>query len=382
MPKRKKTGKRARGEGSVTHRKDGRWQTSMPLGGGKRKYFYGETQSEALEKLHVAQEQQRQGKLATGRQQTVAQFLEEDWLEKVHRNRIRYNSHKTYRGHLKNHVLPAFGHVKLQNLTAYQIETLYSKMQQKGYKAETIRSIHSMLHKAFSDAVRWKRLSHNICDDVQQPAAEEYEMHPLTKEQAKLLIETVKGTELEAIIPLALGTAMRAGEILGLLWSNTDLIEQVIHIKKTAYRVINQGMVSAEPKTVKSKSKVNLPQFVVDALLAHRERQAEKRLKAGDRWKEYDLVFTNRVGGYMSHEYYLGKKFKETLKKANLPEMRFHDLRHSAATILLVMGVHPKQAQEILRHSNISTTMNRYSHVLPSMQRKVMDDLDTFFKDE
>ena len=106
---------------------------------------------------------------------------------------------------MKNHVLPAFGHVKLQNLTAYQIETLYSKMQQKKYRAETIRSIHAMLHKAFKDAVRWKRLSHNVCDDVQQPGAEEYEMTPLTKEQAKLLIETVKGTELEAIIPLALG---------------------------------------------------------------------------------------------------------------------------------------------------------------------------------
>ena len=84
----------------------------------------------------------------------------------------------------------------------------------------------------------------------------------------------------------------------------------------------------------------------------------------------------------MSHEYYLGKKFKQMLREADLPEMRFHDLRHSAATILLIMGVHPKQAQEILRHSNIATTMNRYSHVLPSMQKKVMNDLDTFFKDE
>ena len=175
---------------------------------------------------------------------------------------------------------------------------------------------------------------------------------------------------------------MRAGEILGLLWADIDFKEKVIHIKRTAYRVTKQGIVSSEPKTGKSKSKINVPQFVIDALLLHQERQAEKRAKAGTKWEEHNLVFTNRVGGYMSREYYLGIKFKQMLKKANLPKMRFHDLRHSAATILLIMGVHPKQAQEILRHSNIATTMNRYSHVLPSMQKKVMDDLDTFFKNE
>ncbi len=184
MTKRKKTGKRGRGEGSVTQRKDGRWQTSMKVEGRPRKYFYGATQAEALDKLHVAQEQQRQGKLATGPQQTVKQFLE-DWLENVHRYKIRYNTLRTYRGHLKKHVLLAIGHIKLRNLTAYHIETLYSKMQQQKYKAGTIRSLHCMLRKAFGDAVRWKRLSHNICTDVRQPSEEESELQLLTEEQSR-----------------------------------------------------------------------------------------------------------------------------------------------------------------------------------------------------
>ncbi len=381
MTKRKKAGKRGRGEGSVTHRKDGRWQTSMMLEGRKRKYFYGETQAEALEKLHIAQEQQRQGKLATGPQQTVAQFLE-DWLENVHRHKIRETSYLIYRGHLNLRVLPAFGHIKLKNLTAYHIETLYSRMQQKGHKSETIRSLHRMLHKAFGDAVRWKRLSHNICDDVQQPSEEEFEMQLLTQEQAKVLIETVKGTPLEAIIPLALGTALRGGEILGLLWSHIDFEEKSLTVKRTVYRIPKQGVVASEPKTAKSKSKLLLPQFVIDALLLHRERQAHMRLKAGDKWEEHNLVFTNLVGKFMSRQYHLGTKFKQMLKQANLPDMRFHDLRHSSATILLEMGVHPKLVQNLLRHAKIATTMDRYSHVRPRMQRKVMDDLDTLFQDK
>jgi integrase len=381
MTKRKKTGKRGRGEGSVTQRKDKRWQTSMMLENGKRKYFYGKTQAEALDKLHVAQEQQRQGKLATGPQQTVKQFLE-DWLEKVHRFKIRYNSLTTYRHLLKNHVLPALGHLKLRNLTAYDIETLYSKMQQKKLKAETIRGVHRVLHKAFGDAVRWKRLPHNICDDVQQPSEEEFEMQLLTEEQAKVLIETVKGTPLEAIIPLALGTALRGGEILGLLWSHIDFEEKSLTVKQTAYRVEGEGIVTSEPKTTESKSKILLPQFVVDVLLLHRERQTHMRLKAGDKWEEHDLVFPNSKGKFMTYQYYFGDKFKKMLKKANLPEMRFHDLRHSCATILLEMGVHPKLVQNLLRHAKLATTMDRYSHVRPKMQRKVMDDLDIVFLDK
>ncbi len=379
--KRKKTGKRARGEGSVTLRKDGRWQTSMTLEGRKRKYFYGENQAEALEKLHLAQEQQRKGKLATGRQQTVAQFLE-DWLENMHRHNLRESSYRIYRNNLSKHALPAFGHLKLQKLNAYEIETLYAKMQQKGYKAETIRSVHRTLRKAFGDAVRWKRLSHNPSDDVKQPGAEEFEAQTLTHEQAKQLIIAAKGTALEALIPLALTTAMRRGEFVGLKWQDINFEEKTLYVRRTVSQVKGKGLVASEPKTAKSKSKLMLPQFVVDALLLQRERQIQMRLDAGDKWQENDLVFSNMHGTFMARQDYLYVRFKKLLAKAGLPDMRFHDLRHSAATILLVMGVHPKQVQEILRHSNISITMNRYAHIIPSMQHKLMDDLDTLFKSE
>jgi len=379
--KRKKTGKRARGEGGVTLRKDGRWQTSMTLEGKGRKYFYGETQAEALEKLHTAQEQQRKGKLVTGPQQTVAQFLE-DWLENIHKHLIRDNSYLIYRRNLNNYILPAFGTTKLQKLTAYQIETLYAQMRQKKHRAETIRSVHRTLHKALGDAVRWKRLSYNICDDVKQPSEEKFEMQPITQEQAKHLIDAAKGTLFETLIPMALATAMREGELAGLRWSDIDFEEKNLHVRRTAYRYPKRGVVVAEPKTESSKSKIMLPQFVLDSLLLQREQQAQMRMKSGDKWQERDLVFCNTYGGFIIQSYHFSIKFKQLLKKADLPDMRFHDLRHSSATILIAMGVHPKQIQELLRHSNITTTMNKYGHVLPSMQRKVMDDLDKIFKSE
>ncbi len=381
VTKRKKTGKRPRGEGGVTLRKDGRWQTSMTLENRERKYFYGETQAEALEKLHTAQEQQRQGKLATGPQQTVKQFLE-DWLYNVHRQQVRRNTYRIYKNNLNTHILPAFGHVKLQKLSAYQIETLYARMLQKKYKAETIRSVHRTLRKALSDAVRWKRLGYNPCNDVKQPSAEKFETHPIMKEQAKILIEVAKGTLFETLIPMALTTAMREGELAALTWKDIDFEQKCLRVQQTVYFYPEEGLVSSEPKTESSKSQIMLPQFVIDSLLLQRERQAQARLKAGKKWQDLDLVFCNTTGGFLRQGYHFSIKFKQLLEKAGLPDMRFHDLRHSAATILITMGVHPKQIQELLRHSNITTTMNIYGHVFPSMQRKVMDDLDDIFKQE
>lgn len=138
------------------------------------------------------------------------------------------------------------------------------------------------------------------------------------------------------------------------------------------------GLVENDPKTESSRRKIVLPQFVLEALKRHREYQAEVRDKAGAAWQEKDLVFANHLGGFIERAH-LNLWLKQLLKQAGLPEMRFHDLRHSAATILLKMNVNPKQVQELLGHSSIVITMDRYSHVLPDMQRGVMEKLDDFF---
>ncbi len=380
MVRKKKTGRRGRGEGALYQRKDRRWSGSIEIEGQgkrKRKYFYGETKQEVQDKVNTALYEQKQGKLATGPQQTVEQYLE-DWLENVHKHKIRDSSYAVYRQLLNNHVLPAFGHVKLQKLTTRHIDTLYVSKLKEGYASETIRAIHRMLHAAFDDAVRWKRISSNVCDDVKPPRPEQHETQTLTKEQSKQLLEADKEHRLRALLTLALATGMRRGELLGLEWRDIDFEERSLYIQRTINRIGKKGIVVSEPKTVKSKSKIMLPQFAIDALQSHREQQEEKRKEAGKAWYENDLVFPNSIGKFLEPGR-LHIWFKKLLKEAGLPDMRFHDLRHSAATILLGMGVHPKLVQELLRHSNISMTMDRYSHVLPSMQRKMMDDFDDFF---
>jgi len=368
---------RSHGEGTISQRKDGRWQAQISIGDGKRKTFYGKTKKEVQEKLRVAINEQKQGKLALSSNQTVKQFLD-DWLENVHKHRIRPNTYGIYRQLLDNHILPAIGHVKLNKLTSREVDTLYSAKLKAGYASETVRAMHRTLHRAFDDAVRWKLVSSNICDDVEVPRSVEYEIQVLTKEQAQILLDAAKGHSLEALLTLALATGMRRGEMLGLRWNDINFEDRSLYIRRTMYRVTGQGAIENEPKTLKSKGEIMLPQFAIDALLLHKSLQADIKIKAGDRWRENDIVFCNRFGRFMTPQQ-LTVWFKKLLKDANLPDMRFHDLRHSAATILLGMGVHPKLVQELLRHSNISQTM-KYSHANSSMQRSMMDGLDQFFK--
>ncbi len=369
---------RSHGEGTITQRKDGRWQAQISLGDGKRKTFYGKTKKEVREKLRVAINEQKQGKLALGSSQTVKQFLD-DWLENFHKSGIRYHSYVTYRNFIKNHILPSFGHVKLEKLTSRQIDTFYSERLKSGFAAETVRGIHRMLHKAFADAVRWKLVSYNVCDEVKQPRADEYEKQILTEQQAKKLLEAAKSHTLEAMLTMAVATGMRQGELLGLKWDDIDFEKRIISIRRTAYAVTGKGIVVDDPKTAVSKAKIMIPQFVVDALVLHKARQEEIKVKSGEKWRENGIVFCNHFGGFM-HAHYVRDLFKRLLRDANLPGMRFHDLRHSAATLLLGMGIHPKLVQSLLRHSDIAQTM-KYSHIQPSMQQNMMDDLDKHFKE-
>jgi integrase len=194
------------------------------------------------------------------------------------------------------------------------------------------------------------------------------------------LLEAAKENRLLCLLTLALATGMREGELLALHWQEIDLEKRVLQVRYTVGYINHQGIVISEPKTENGRRSITLPQFAVDELRRHRERQAQARETAGEKWKEHGLVFTNRNGRNIDRNY-LRVLFKKLLKKAGLPDIRFHDLRHSAATILLSMGVPAKVVQEILGHSSISITLNIYAHVLPGMQEEAMEKMDDWFGD-
>ena len=361
----RKSRRRGRGEGSVFQRKDGRWVVQVELGDGKRKQFYVTSQSEGIKKLREVQHELEQGTLPTGPQQTVRQYLQY-WLEEVHRPTLFVGTYVKYRVFVYKHLIPALGHLRLQKLTPQHVQSLYRQKEQE-LSPGTIRLMHSVLRKALDTAVRWNLLARNVCDVVSPPREEKREMQTLTVEQAHKLLALVREHRLEMLLTMALVTGMRRGELLALRWSRVDLEGQSVHVSRTVGYVTGYGYVEAEPKTTAGKRVVMLPSFVVDMLRQHRAQQQEARLRVGSAWEDRDLVFVNRRGGYLNPAYLL-VVFKKVLAQAGLPHMRFHDLRHSAATILLSMNVHPKIVQEILGHSDISMTLNIYSHVVPSMQ--------------
>ena len=383
--KSKKTARRGRGEGAVYLRNDGRWVGSINVeatdGKRKRKYFYGGTKQEAQDKVNTALYTQKQGMLATGPQQTLKKYFEH-WLENVHKHHIRISTYNKYRYTLRKHIIPALGHIQLQKLTSAHIEAFYSRKIEEGLAPETINGFHGLLHNALSHAMVQNLVSKNVCDAVSPPRIIKHEVTPLTVDQSRTLLLHAKGHRiLEAMLALTLTSGMRRGELLGLKWQDVDLTEGSLQIRRTVGRIGTFGLKESEPKTPSSRRKITLPHFVIKALKQHEERQDEERLQAGASWRDLDLVFTNTHGGYIEPAH-LNVWFTNLLKEAGLPHIRFHDLRHGVATFLLAIGVPAKVVQELLGHSQISMTMDTYSHVLPSMQRDAMDKLNVLFGNE
>jgi integrase len=362
------------GGGTVFQRKDGRWEAKFKVEEtGKYKSVYGKTQKEATAKLEEAKLQQRQGTLATGPQQTVKQFLEY-WLENVQKPAIRLGTYINNQVIVHKHLIPGLGHHKLHKLTAQQVQAFYAKKLQEGAAAGYVRRFQGVLHKALNHAKRLKLVGSNVTDDVDLPQGEEYQAPVLSPEQAQLLLEKAKERGLEVLLALAVSTGMRRGEILGLRWSDIDLARGSLQVSRTLSYLPNLHFVEGKPKTKSSERNILLPPFLIDHLMTHRALQ-EERKKTGADWTDRDLVFPNEMGDFIVPKT-LVKQFHLALKDAGLPPMRFHDLRHSAATILLSKGVPANVVQELLGHGNVAITLGVYGSVIPSMTQDAARRMD------
>jgi integrase len=364
-------------EGSVFRRKDGRYVAQVRLENGKKKQRYFQTQKEANAARRKMLHEKEQGTLPVGPQQTLKTYLDQ-WLEQVHKPTIRIGSYNAYRIMLDNHIIPALGHIPLQRLNPQQVQAFYASKLNEGLSLRRVRGLHSVLHSALAIAMKWNLVGRNVCDLVSPPVPKRHEIQPLTLEQAQRLLQAAREHKLETLLTLALATGMRRGELLGLRWQDVDFEAGCLHVRRSVGRTGKYGLIESEPKTERSRRTIVLPAFVLAALKQHQQQQRAMRDEAGNEWQEHDIVFCGRNGRYFdltSLDYH----FKKLLKSAELPNIRFHDLRHSAATLLLGRGVHPKVVQELLGHSTISMTLDIYSHVLPSIQQEAMSKLDDLF---
>lgn len=370
-------GKRGQGEGSITKRADGRWMARLTLPGGKRKCFYGRTRQEVARKLAKAQRDLEMGVRIPSERQVFGQFLAQ-WLE-VARPTVRITTFIRYEEYVRLHTVPILGRIKLTRLTPQHLQELYARKLEDGLSPMSVRHLHAVLHRALSQALRWGLIASNVAGAVDPPRAKRMELQTLNPDQARRFLEVAKGHRLEALYVVALTTGMRLGEILGLRWKDVDLDGSCLRIVCTLQRTPS-ALTFAEPKTDNSRRQIDLTQAAVAALRRHRASQLEERLKAGPVWEDNGMVFANEVGRPIDGGNLRCRSFLPLLKRAGLPCIRFHDLRHSAATLLLSQGIHPKIVSEMLGHSSITMTLDIYSHVLPTMQRQATAALDALLQ--
>lgn len=306
---------------------------------------------------------------------TVANFFMQ-WLER-RKPSLRIRSHERYEGFIRLQVIPHIGNIQLRKLTPMDLQSLYIKLLGEGKKASTLNTLHWMIHRALSDAVRWELIAKNVCKAVEPPRRVRYEFRALTIEEAQRLLTTARGHGMEALFVLALTTGMRRGELLALKWQDIDFEQGALHVRRAFTRGKGKGQryLETEPKTEKSRRSIQLAPGTIEILKQHRLKQLEAKRQAGEDWEERDLVFCTAVGTPLNANKVL-ERFGTLLKRAGLPHIRLHDLRHSFATMMLKLEVHPKIVQELLGHSRIAETLDIYSHVLPTMQEGAVNKLN------
>ena len=370
--------KRGNNEGSVYKRvKDGRWVGVLNLGYGaghrERLAFYGRTQAEVLDRLKAARHAHDDGlPLGSGRQ-TVGAYLTE-WLSTT-KTSIRPRTFTRYSEYVRVHAVPQIGRVKLAKLSPQHLQRLYATRLEAGSSPSTVAHLHAVLHRAFRQAERIGLVPRNVVALVDPPRIVRKEMRTLTPEQARAFLTATAEDRLGAVYVLAVSTGLRQGELLALRWRDVDLEGGTLAVRATLQRTA-EGLVLAETKTARSRRQVMLTEAALTSLRRHRIAQAQERLRLGSAWEDKDLVFANEVGGAVEASNLLRRSFRPLLKAAGLPSIRFHDLRHTAATLLLGRGVHPKIVSEMLGHSQIAVTLDTYSHVTPSMQRDATRAMD------
>ena len=340
---------------------------------GKRKSVYGRSRKDVQDKLKILLANAEKGILPAPEQLTVAKFME-SWLEDSKRRSVKPRAYEHYKQMADYYIVPSLGKTKLNRLQPAHLQRLYSQLLDRELSERTVHHVHAVLRNALGQAFRWGTIPRNIAELVDPPRVRKVEVEYLDRTQADTLLASIKGNRWEALIVVAMATGMRQGELIGLRWSDIDFARNHLHVR----RQLNRDGSLTEPKTAKGRRTIALPPNVTLLLAEHEHQQNEERRRVGSDWHDHDLVFCTHFGKPLQHRNVL-REFGMLLKRANLSHISFHALRHTHATMLLVQGVPAKIVQERLGHSNISMTLDIYSHFIPGMDTDAANKLDAMF---
>jgi integrase len=359
--------RRGNNEGSIRKRADGTWEARVSLPTGDRKSLYGKTRQEVAAKLTAVMRDVQQGLPVPTERQTLAAFLA-DWLASVVRGRVEPTTYTRYALDVRR-ITAALGRLKLSEVTPQRIQAFLNSLREQGLSASSVKHCRAVLRSALGQAETWNLIARNPAAGkrVTSPRGERYEIEALSITQARAIMAAFVGHPFEALVHTALATGLRQGELLGLRWQDLDLDAGTLTVRVQLQRVDGVRRLK-EPKSDRSRRALPLPPSAVEALRQHRRRQLEARLSAGATWQETGHVFTTSVGTPFDNSNVI-HRFHRQLAKAGLPRMRFHDLRHGAASVLLQSGLSLREIMEILGHSQIGITANLYTHIAPEMKR-------------
>lgn len=387
MPR--KSTKNAKGGGTIRQRSDGRWEARFTVGRdpgtGKQvqRSVYGATQKEVRQKLAQVTAAIDNGTYTVPSKMTVGQWL--DIWSRDYLGGVKPFTVLNYSQHIKNHIKPALGAVKLEALNAHTIQGFYNSLgkpqgDKPGLSAKTVKCIHGVLHKALSQAVKVGYIRFNPAESCELPRIERKEIRPLDNEEIGAFMKAVQGHRFEALYLVTLFTGLRRGEVCGLTWDCVDLDLGTILVNKQLQNVPGQP---GEFRLVSSKNGkgriIAIAPFVVEVLRRHKVQQVEARLKAGPLWQNNGFVFCNEVGEHLSPNT-VYHNFKRIAASIGLPDARLHDLRHSYAVASLRAGDDIKTVQGNLGHHTAAFTLDTYGHVTEEMKRASAERMEAFIK--
>lgn len=356
--------KRSHGEGSIYRESaTGLWVAEISLPDGKRKRKRSKTQKFVKEWLLTQREALRRGLLVND-DITFTEFLDRFMKDVVTRT-LKPKTIDSYKYIIDSHIKPELGNLKLSSLRPDHLQYLYSKKLDAGLSKRTVQYIHAVIRRSLNQAVKWGIIYRNPTDAVSAPRPQRKAADTLTEAQVSEFLKVVEQHRWYPIYVLAIATGMRQGEILGLRWDDIDFANGTISVRNTVYSIRGK-IYLGEPKSEKSRRTISVPEFALNIL---------KPLKKDG------LVFTTSSGKPISPRN-LSRHFHQSLEKAGFQHMRFHDLRHTCATLLLKMNIHPKVVQEMLGHSSITLTLDTYSHIIPSLQEEAAGKMNKIFKFE
>jgi integrase len=367
MPKR-----RGNNEGSLFQRKDGTWRAQISLNG-NRMSFSAKTRREVFSWLRKIQNQVEDGLTYEGANTTLEKFLE-NWLISI-KTTIRHGTWYQYEMTSRKHLPPELKKLELKDVSAVHIQSLYDEKIKTGVGPRTVCVIHVVLHKALEHALKLGLISRNPTNAVTPPKYQPEEMKFYDEVQVNQFLLAARGDRNEVLYHLAVITGMRQSELLGLKWSDLDWRGGTLKVQRQLKRGNWKDGFFTTPKTKAGKRIIVLGANTLAKLREHFNRQYLERQKCGERWQENDLIFTSTIGTPMD-QFNLHRVFKQFIRDMGMPEIRFHDLRHTAASLMLNHGVPVIVVARRLGHSKVSITLDTYGHLMPEMQQEVANLMD------